>query len=111
MRSSACASVLAVVPALVDLTSLSSVARLAATLSHLTGIEEAAPAVLTLNIAGPRGGSCGGVQDFDSVSEGYVCSSTARLSLCVHMYLQTYRMVTGWGSVSPRMCRCRPCSC
>lgn len=53
MRSSACASILAVVPALVDLTSLSCVAGLAATLGHLTGVEEAAPAVLTLNIAGP----------------------------------------------------------
>lgn len=52
MRGGAGASVLAVVPALVDLTSLSSVARLAATLGHLTGVEEAAPSVLTLDIAG-----------------------------------------------------------
>lgn len=53
MRSSAGASILAVVPALVDLTSFSSVAGLAATLGHLTGVEEAASTVLTLNITGP----------------------------------------------------------
>ncbi len=53
MRSSACAAVLAVVPALVDLASLAGVAGLAATLGHLTGVEEAAPAVLTLNFARP----------------------------------------------------------
>ncbi len=58
-RSSACASVLAVVSALVDLTSLTGVARLAATLGHLTGVEEAASTVLTLKIAGPSGRSCG----------------------------------------------------
>lgn len=59
MRSSAGASVLAVVPALVDLTSLSSVAGLAATFGHLTGIKEAAPTIPTLNITGPCGGSWG----------------------------------------------------
>lgn len=51
MRSSAGASILAVVPALVDFTSLSYVAGLASTLGHLTAVEEATPAVLTLNIA------------------------------------------------------------
>lgn len=58
MRRSTCASVLAVVSALVNLASLPSVARLAATLGHLTGIEEAAPAILTLNITGPRRWRC-----------------------------------------------------
>ena len=53
MRGSAGATVLAVIPALVDFTSFSGVTRLAATLGHLTGVEEAAPAILTLNIAGP----------------------------------------------------------
>ena len=52
-RSTAFASVLAVVPTLVDLTSLSGVAGLAATLGHLAGIEEAAATVLTRNIAEP----------------------------------------------------------
>ena len=64
MRSRARSPVLAVVPTLVDLTSLSLVAGLAATLGHLTGIEIAAPAVLTLNITGPRGGSCGSREGF-----------------------------------------------
>lgn len=52
VRGGAGASVLAVVPALVDLTSLSGVAGLAATLGHLTGVEETAPPIQTLNIAG-----------------------------------------------------------
>lgn len=59
VRSGACASVLAVVSALVDLASLSGVARLTATLGDQAGVEEAAPAVLARNIAGPCGGSCG----------------------------------------------------
>lgn len=51
MRSSAGASVLTVVPALIDFTSLAYVAGLAATLCHLMVVEEAAPTVLTLDIA------------------------------------------------------------
>lgn len=58
MRSSARASILTVVPALVDLAPLPDVARLAATLGHLVSIEEAAPAVQTLDITGLRGRSC-----------------------------------------------------
>lgn len=58
MRGSARASILTVVPALVDLAPLPGVARLAATLGHLASIEEAAPAVQTLDITGLRGRSC-----------------------------------------------------
>lgn len=59
MGSSARSSVLTVVPALVDLTPVPHVARLAATLGHLASVEEAAPAVQTLDITGLRGRSCG----------------------------------------------------
>lgn len=59
MRSSACSSVLTVVPALVDIAPVPSVARLAATLGHLASVKEAAPAVQTLDITGLRGRSCG----------------------------------------------------
>ena len=58
MRGGAGASVLAVVPTLVDLTALPSVAGLAAALGLLVGVEEAAASVLTLDGAGPRGGHC-----------------------------------------------------
>lgn len=133
MRSSAGASVLAVVPALVDLTSLSSVAGLTATLGHLTGVEEAAPTVLTLNIAGSWGGGCrrGIPQSTNTLFEGsksktthmlnclswsrdtvvyYTATVSAWVGKCI-ADVETYRMVTGWGSVSPHMCHCRPCSC
>lgn len=59
MGSSARSSVLTVVPALVDLTPVPHVARLAATLGHLASIKEAAPAVQTLDITGLRWRSCG----------------------------------------------------
>ena len=52
MRGGAGASVLAVVPTLVDLAALSPVAGLAAALGLLVGVEEAAAAVLTLDGAG-----------------------------------------------------------
>lgn len=58
MRSSARASVLTVVPALVDLAPLPDVAGLAATLGHLASVQEAAPAVQTLDVTGLRGGGC-----------------------------------------------------
>ena len=58
MRGGAGASVLAVVPALVDLTPLSSVVGLAAALGLLVGVEEATATVLTLDGAGARGGRC-----------------------------------------------------
>lgn len=58
MGSSARASILAVVPALVDLAPLTDVARLAATLGHLASVEEAASAVQTLDITGLGGRSC-----------------------------------------------------
>lgn len=60
MRSRARAAVLAVVAALVDLAPLAGVARLAAALGHLAGVEEAAAAVQTLQVAGSAGRSCGG---------------------------------------------------
>lgn len=59
MRSRARAAVLAVVAALVDLAPLAGVARLAAALGHLAGVEEAAAAVQTLQVAGSAGRSCG----------------------------------------------------
>lgn len=128
MRSSAGASILAVVPALVNLTSLPRVAWLAATLCHLTGIEETAPAVLTLNITGPKRRSWGGGEisselifsmeylslksprSLRKLNKGCISSSTAQLSLYIcALYLQTYRMVTGWEPVSLHMCHCQPC--
>ncbi len=54
----ACSSILAVVPALVNLTTISSIIRLAATLGLLVGIQETAAAVHTLDQAGTTGRSC-----------------------------------------------------
>lgn len=57
VRSRARAAVLAVVAALVDLAALAGVARLAAALGHLAGVEEAAAAVQALQVTGPAGRS------------------------------------------------------
>lgn len=57
VRGGAGASVLAEVPALVDLTPLTGVAGLAAALGHLPGVEEAAAAVLALDVTGSGGRS------------------------------------------------------
>lgn len=55
MRGRACASILTVVPAMVDLTALAGVAGLAATLSDLSGIQEAAPTIQTLDVTWTSG--------------------------------------------------------
>lgn len=55
----ACASVLAVVSALVDLAPFPPVVGLAATLGLLVGVQEAAPAVQALDQAGAAGRGCG----------------------------------------------------
>lgn len=55
MRGRARASILTVVPAMVDLASLAGVAGLAATLGDLAGIQEAAPTVQTLDVTWSSG--------------------------------------------------------
>lgn len=55
MRGHACASILTVIPAVVDLTSLPGVAGLAPALGDLSGIQEAATAVHTLDVTWASG--------------------------------------------------------
>lgn len=55
MRGRARSSILTVVPAVVDLTSLAGVAGLTATLGHLSGIQEAATTVQTLDVTWTSG--------------------------------------------------------
>lgn len=58
IRGRACASVPAVVLALINFASIASVVGLAATLWLLVGVQDAAPAVHALDVAGTAGGSC-----------------------------------------------------
>lgn len=95
------ASILAVVPALVNLTSVSSVIRLATTLGLLVGIQETAATVQTLDQAGTTGRSCKRWRFFFSVMQSDLDASVhvCVCSVCWSMCLLTDRRQCGSGQL------------
>lgn len=90
----ACASIPAVVLALINLTPITSVVRLAAALWLHVGVQDAAATVHALDVAGTTGGSCRRQRIRVMQKHRNVCFSAL-----------TYREETVWERAAPSRCR------
>lgn len=98
----ACASVPAVISALVNITSVSSIVGLTATLGLLVGVQETAATVHTLDQAGTTGRSCG--------VHGQLLIQGEKITMPMCSVCgTTHRQETVLEWAAPHMCRCPAC--